>query len=59
MGQPVDIYLWPIFAAIKQEIDDLEKLLNAEKKQTYGDIERLMKRILELERQHAKYGKGV
>ena len=58
MGQPVDIYLWPIFQTIKEEIDDLQKLLNAEKRHTYGELERLMKRILEIERQHAKRKEG-
>ena len=54
MGQPIDIHLWPIFAAIKEEIDDLAKLIRDEKSSFHAQNERLMKRILEIERQYAK-----
>jgi hypothetical protein len=54
MGQPVDIHLWPIFFAIKEEIDDLAKLIRDERRNTDTQNERLMKRILEIERQYAK-----
>jgi hypothetical protein len=54
MGQPVDIHLWPIFFAIKEEIDDLAKLIRDARRDTDTQNERLMKRILEIERQYAK-----
>ena len=54
VAQPVDIHLWPIFFAIKEEIDDLAKLIREERRNTDTQNERLMKRILEIERQYAK-----
>ena len=59
MGQPIDIHLWPIFQAIKEEIDALAKLIRDEKSSIHAQNERLMKRILEIERQYAKRSKEV
>ena len=54
MGQPDDVYRWPIFGTIKEELDDLAKLIWREKRKVSLENERLMLRIEELERQYAK-----
>ena len=45
MGQPVDYHKWPIFLTLREEIDDLHKLIHAEIRRVNEENARLSARL--------------